>query len=320
MVENTDPLKALPPENAEATRWFLRLNDEEVDENTLDAFDQWCRADERNASAFARLQAIWTATGAMPGLREDRLRERRLDRRGLLRGVSAAVVTGGVLFAGSRLAFGPHPFADARTGHGERRSITLADGSTIEMSTATAVSFEFDKSRRLVRLLDGEACFSVATDPQKRPFTVEAVGGRTTALGTVFSVACRDRGATVSAVQHAVKVAAAGETRTLEEGMSLHYDDRGIGVPATLQSIALAWRSGRLVFLSRPLGEVIAELDRWRAGKTILIGKDLAHRSVTLMVETDDVTSELALLAQVLPVEVTEITPLLTIIRSTREI
>ena len=315
MNDGADPLKCLPPANAEATRWFLRLNDDDVDDATLDAFDQWCRADQQNASAFARLQAIWTATGAMPGLREG-----RLDRRSLLRSVGAAVLAGGALFGSSRLIFGPHPFADAKTGRGERRSMTLADGSTAELSTATALSFEFDASRRLVRLLDGEACFTVADDPQGRPFTVEAAGGQSTALGTVFGVACREGGATVSVVRHAVEVAAGGETRTLKEGMSLHYDDRGVGVPATLQSATLAWRSGRLVFFSRPLGEVVAELDRWRTGKTIITNRDLARRAVTLMVDTDDVTSELSRMAHVLPVEVTVITPLLTIVRPIHQI
>jgi transmembrane sensor len=66
--------------------------------------------------------------------------------------------------------------------------VTLDDGSVVELSPASRLSFhrDFQRAKRTV-FLSGEAIFRVAED-KCRPFTVFARGFSTTVLGTEFRI------------------------------------------------------------------------------------------------------------------------------------
>jgi transmembrane sensor len=191
----------------------------------------------------------------------------------------------------------------------------LPDRSRAELSTATALSVDFSSTRRLVRLLDGEAWFQVAHDPG-RPFILEAAGGKTTAIGTAFAVARQGDGARVSVTEHAVRIVAGSIVRTVSEGQSLRYGTDGEGQVENADPATLAWRSGRLVFVNRPLGEVAAQLDRWTGGHTIVADEALAAHPVTLMTGTQEAGDALVKLAAAVPMRITRLTSLLTIVRT----
>jgi hypothetical protein len=73
------------------------------------------------------------------------------------------------------------------TGTGEHRSIPLADGSTLTMSSRSRLRVRFSSSGRDIELLEGEALFSVAHEAA-RPFRVHTRHAVVEALGTEFSV------------------------------------------------------------------------------------------------------------------------------------
>lgn len=308
----SDPLDRLDQASADATRWFLALHDDPVDTSQRAAFDAWRDADPAHTEAYARLQRLWGASGHLPSLAQS---DTATDRRTVLRGAGGLVLGGAAILAGGRVALGPHPFADYRTGTGERRTVALSDGSVVELSAGTALSPAFDGRERRIRLLDGEAWFKVARDPDGRPFIVESVGGSATALGTAFAVAVEAAGGRVTVTEHAVQVRAAGRSTRVEAGQRCSYGPSGPGRPERSNGAALAWREGRLVFVSRPLGDVVRELDRWRPGKTFITDNTLAARPVTLMIDTRDADQALVRLGASLPMRIIQITPLLTIIR-----
>jgi len=308
-----DPLDQLDPVAAAATRWFVALHEEPGDTGRLAEFERWRDAEPAHAAAYVRLQRLWGASGHLPSLQA---RGKAIGRRALIRSASAATVAGAVLFATGRILLGPHPLADYATGTGERRSVALSDGSRIEMSTRTALAIDFDERRRHIRLLDGEAWFQVARDQRGRPFTVEAAGGTTTALGTAFAVARTDGGGRVTVTEHAVDVAASGKVRRLEAGQTCCYAGSAITPPQPADPATLAWREGQLVFISRPLDEVVATLDRWKPGETVILDRELARHPVTLMIAIGDVSDALRRLGASLPMRISEITPLLTLVRA----
>ena len=277
---------------AEATRWFAILHDEPADGLLRPEFERWRLADERHAAAYARLQRLWGASGHLPALSTA---SAAIDRRGLI--------------------LGAHPFADYRTRAGERSTVVLADGSRMDLSTATMLSVELSERRRRVRLLQGEAWFQVAPDAA-RPFVVEAAGGRTTALGTAFAVALRGRGAEVSVTEHAVRVEAGGDRQTLAEGRGLDYDRGGLGVQREVDMLTLDWREGRLAFIDQPLGEVAAALDRWTGARTVVLDRALAARRVTLTLPTQDAGLGLERLAQATPLRITRLGRALTVLEA----
>ena len=307
-----DPLDRLDPAAGAATRWFVALHADPADTRERAAFEAWRDADPAHAEAYARLQRLWGASGHLPSLAAA---EAGSDRRSVLRGAGALALGGVAVLGAGRLMLGPHPFADHRTGTGERRTVALGDGSIAELSTGTALSIAFDAGERRVRLLDGEAWFRVSRDPAGRPFVVEAAGGTTTALGTAFAVAAEGDGARVTVTEHAVRIAAAGRSASVDAGQSCHYGTAGPSRPDMADAAALAWRQGRLVFVSRPLGEVVRALDRWHPGQTVITDDRLAAQPVTLMIDTGQADQALLRLGASLPMRILQVTPLLTIVR-----
>ena len=160
------------PVMAEATRWFVTLHDDPTDAQARPAFEAWRDADPRHAAAYARLQHLWGASGHLPSLVRPAA---TVGRRAVLQGAVGAGAAVVFVAGAGRLFLGAHPFADHRTGAGERSTVILADGSRIELSTATALATDFSGGRRRIRLLEGEAWFQVTPDPN-RPFVVEAAG------------------------------------------------------------------------------------------------------------------------------------------------
>src|SRR5690606_22582752 len=91
-----------------------------------------------------------------------------------------AVVAIGIGTYGARSDwFAPAPQHYA-TAVGERRTVTLEDGSVLVLNTNTAVEVRFRGNARRLALVRGEAQFDVRPDAQ-RPFTVTADGTAVTA-------------------------------------------------------------------------------------------------------------------------------------------
>ena len=88
---------------------------------------------------------------------------------------------------------------------GERRSITLEDGSTIDLNARSKVRVRFSDRERDVKLLEGQALFSVAHDAS-RPFIVSAGNTAVRAVGTQFDVYRKSHGTTITVVEGRVAV------------------------------------------------------------------------------------------------------------------
>ncbi len=180
---------APPDEERIATEWFFR-RDAGLTAKEEQTFDDWLRADPRHAEAFGQIEATWDAL--------DRVRDRieagppRLAPRrpalsavvGWASGLGLAAALAVTYLSWWRPA---HFSGTASTEIGALRTMTLPDGSMIELNTDSAVSVKFTLSQRRVRLAQGEARFIVAKNPA-RPFVVETGGVAVRAVGTVFDV------------------------------------------------------------------------------------------------------------------------------------
>ena len=167
-------------------------------------------------------------------------------------------------------------------------------------------------------LYRGEAFFKVAAVPG-RPFVVEAEGGSVTALGTAFSVADDADGVLVTVTEHAVRIATAtGRDMRLDAGNQATFTPGGaISPPHAIDpAVALAWREGRLVFVNTRLDRVVDALNRWRSGRLVVMNSALAAQPVTLIVNLTDIDGALSQLQDALPLAVTQVTPLLTLLHA----
>jgi len=288
---------------SEAAAWFARLSQLSITTDALRDFRDWKR-DQTNAAAYAKVEAAWTAAGALskrPVIQAETaeiLRRRpaltpaqaNIKRFGLPAAIIATVIAAGVALA--YLTLPQQPTFTTRVG--EQRLVVLDDGSRVRLNTDSELRVRFGKAERRVVLTRGEAFFE-ATHDAARPFIVEADGASVHAIGTKFDVR-RDGGA--------VRV-------TLLEGM-VHVDDKRTATSAILvpnqqltvsdghvspprpanASEASAWTSGRLTFRSVALDDAIAEVNRYAVHKVILDAPaPLGRQPITGVFDTGDTKS-----------------------------
>lgn len=302
----------------EAARWITERDAELLTPDDEKALTAWLDADPLHAAAYARLSGTWAAMGSASVKTEFRPRAKMLPFRrparprqwmgGALAACLALVVIGTAQDWPTRLR------ADAMTETGERRTVPLADGSIVHLNTGSAITIDYSDGQRIIHLLKGEAAFTVAPDPA-RPFSVDAGEGATTALGTRFIVR-RDGGDTdVTVTEHSVRVVWPIEGATQEqgvvvkEGQTVRYGaGAAIAPQAADLDAASAWTRGRLVFVDRPLGDVVAELNRYHPGYIRIIGADLAKRRFSGVFPLDDTLGVLDAIQQSLGISSTRIT------------
>lgn len=91
---------------------------------------------------------------------------------------------------------------------GERRDVTLADGSRVLLDADSAFKVEFTPQGQRVHLLRGAAFFDVM--PSQTPFVAAAAAGDVRVLGTQFDVRLMDTAALVTLAKGSVPVTAGG--------------------------------------------------------------------------------------------------------------
>ena len=301
----------LDPISQEAVTWFAVMNADAVSAADRAAFRAWLRRDVRHQAAYADIERMWSGASHLPFVKQRRRAGRlAVTRRALGKGALAALIGGGAW-----AVYQQRPFADYRTGTGERRTVTLHDNSTIELAAATALSVDFSAQMRLVTLYHGEAYFA-ATPDTARPFVVEAGAGRTMAAGTAFNIDYVSHDdVRVTAFERPAEIRLGASAMRLEAGSQVTYGRNMIGAPQEVDPASvLAWRDGRLVFVSRPFGEVITSLNRWRDGRLVVMSPTLAVRPVTLIVDVEKSGDILPTLEATLPIRVVNLSPYMTLI------
>ncbi|MBS4047659.1 MAG: DUF4880 domain-containing protein [Alphaproteobacteria bacterium] len=141
----------------------------------------------------------------------------------------------------------------------------------------------------------GETLLADVQPETARPFTVAAGETTAQALGTVYAVARDDRGAAVSVRAGEVLVTAPGQAgQVLQAGQGVMA---GRVQPQSLAPADFAWAENRLVFTDRPLGAVLAELNRYWPGMIWVRDADLAALPVSGSYRLDDPPAVVAALA-----------------------
>lgn len=107
------------------------------------------------------------------------------------------------LFSIDRIASSNGVYA---TAIGKQATIPLADGSVVRLNTNSQIEVEYASGLRNIRLVQGEAHFDVAEDPN-HPFRVYAGQGRIQALGTAFTVYLREQDVDVLVTEGKVEIA-----------------------------------------------------------------------------------------------------------------
>jgi len=255
------------------------------------ALEKHLAANPGKAELHGELAALWDTLGELeePRLEPDEPAAPSWWQRIPYHKIAAALIPClmalGLLLAVGGLGIGKEeadepPFS-LRTAAGERRIISLPDGSAVTLSARSAITIDFSATERRLNLIEGEAIFDVEHDPA-RPFVVEAGGGEVTAIGTTFNIRVAEEGAVVTVIEGRVNVSAGvrrGEARrqldqVAEAGEQIVFGSRQVARAVKVEQSFITpakpvdaprvseWSRGLLRFNGEPLSQVVAEVNR----------------------------------------------------------
>lgn len=309
--------EALDPVVEQAIDWMVRLRSGRVDVRTEDAFQNWLNAAPDHAHTWQQLQSRlgepYDIVRRAPSVLREPLLQPTHGRREVLRGLVGVGLFGGGLWLAARSDSGQALLADLHTGKGERRELTLADGSRLSLNAGSTVDLDFTAGQRLLRLQRGSLAVQVAADPA-RPFVVRTAQGDARALGTRFMVERLGESTRVVVLEHAVRVSlASGEYLDLQQGQSAVLHRARIERLEGDQSFRADWIKGQLSVLDEPLESVIDALRPYRSG-ILRLDPQVRGLRVQGVFPLDDSERALTALAETLPLKVERYGPWLTLI------
>lgn len=302
MPDETPSHRESPDPTDAAARWLAR-RDRGLAPAEQDEYLQWLRDDPRHAAVIARLEKTWQALdrlapewrpahSAQPNpdlLARPGPRPRSIPWHFAVVALGAAAVLAAGVFFLRTPAPTAAPAKPATTAGvnviplSER--LTLPDGSIVELNHGGKIAPEFSPGERRVRLVRGEAHFTVTKNPA-RPFLVEAGTVSVRAVGTAFDVLRAEASVAVLVTEGKVHVERPelATPTPVEKGERAVVDTRTATAapvvtrvtPADIER-ALDWEGVRLAFSDLPLSEVVAEFNL-RNHQQLVIGDAEAGR------------------------------------------
>jgi len=268
----------------QAAEWILRQENPGWSDEEQVALDAWLAQSPHHLAAYWRLKAGWGRAERLAALKPSGMRPARTSaNKGtwpIIRFAAVACVVLSVA-AGGLYSW----FIQERvftTTVGQRASISLSDGSRVELNTNSAIGVRMGFWQRTVSLKHGEAFFDVHHDAS-RPFSVFAAGHRIVDLGTQFTVQTSGDRLKVTLVQGLARLETVSAT-IQHHATDLMPGDVAVATPNSISvakvsenAIAegLSWRRGKLVFNNATLAEAAAEFNRYNRTK-LAIEADVA--------------------------------------------
>ena len=272
---------------AEALQWLSRRVDPGWSDADQAELDRWLQQGFAQRAAYWRLEEAWERAGRMAALGPISVESARRWHHGLR--WPAAAASAAVLVIGTFQLL-PRASAPEQAGRiiatrvGGHQVVPLADGSTIELNTATLLRAKVSSERREIWLERGEAYFNVVHS-KSVPFIVHAGEKMIAVLGTRFSV--RRDGDLVTVVVQSGRVrvtdasadgnplASPTEAYVGAGSVAVSRPDETLVTQSSPRNVGidLAWREGDLVFRNSTLAAAAAEFNRYNDRKVVVSGK-----------------------------------------------
>ncbi|MCX7056959.1 MAG: FecR domain-containing protein [Proteobacteria bacterium] len=327
-----------------ATAWVTWLERHPDDDAARAACTAWRNQAVQHDEAYRRAERTWRALGEVahhPVLAAWRESARTPRARRLPWAVAAAAAGVAVLIAGYGWLNGrtdsgssarvqiaaptgrdvrePSEYRTATTRLGERQHLVLDDGTAVTLNTASRVEVDYRGRYRRVHLLQGEALFQVAKNPN-RPFVVTAGNRQVVALGTSFGIRLDGGAVQVTLLEGRVAVAparapvdmgaTAPDSVVLKPGQQLREtDSERPAVLAVDAERALSWQDGWIAFDNDKLSDAVQELSRYTRDRIVFDDPRFAALRVSGTIRTGHLEDLIDAVAHVYPLAVERISP-----------
>ncbi|ARN73822.1 FecR family protein [Oceanicoccus sagamiensis] len=310
MDNNVINLEERASVQAQASAWLAKLDGGDPSEKDLQDFRHWVKQSPAHITAFEDVAKAWgdlNILAHLPVLNQQRRAHAGSTMPGghgsaaamVWRPLSAywalAATVCIVLILGwqSSGLFGPAN--SYTTAVGEQKTVSLPDGSVLQLNTQSRVDISYSEQARAIYLHQGEAHFEVVKDPA-RPFDVYVATSRVRAIGTAFSVALAPAGGDIdvlvaegvveiepeliapitaeASAAPAAPATPAGKAQRLKAGEAATLNQAAVQQIETVAAAELrrrlSWQQGLLVFSGEPLQQVLVEISRYTDTRIIL--------------------------------------------------
>jgi len=255
----------------------------EINEDAKQSLAEWRKLSNENENEYQEAITSWNAAGPAEKINyPDAVFEwsqltKKIDRKSRIlnfnrmvtqgykrKWMAAAVVILCVLSGAAwKFVFSP---VTLTTPAGMRSSWVLPDGSSVALNAGSRLirSRRFGSDVRRVKL-EGEGYFQVTHSG--KPFIVETDNARIRVLGTRFHVRSRNSTTRLIVTQGKVSFARQGSNsapQILTAGqLSVCRSDSEPGPISQIEPAeVVGWQEGKLIFISMPLSEILAEISR----------------------------------------------------------
>lgn len=321
----------------EAAEWVVLIDSSDLDGPAAAQFRDWLATSPDHRRAFQNASRVWSDLDQLSRLRRhpeirallataeneaaalpagrDRAgaagigRHRAgLDRRAVLAGVGVGAIA---LGAGGYLLAGAANAQTFETGIGERREVTLVDGTKISLNADTRVEAHVNGRSRGARVTRGEALFTIASNTGAGAFEISAPGAGVEAHRGEVLVKVLTNGVRISLMSDAARayqrgLFVASAQVQLSARSELEFGDGAFNiaeVDAPLLAQRTLWREGRLAFDNTPLEEAVADVARQTGARFVFEDSALDERRIGGVIDARDLDGFLAMLRQNLAIE-----------------
>jgi len=282
----------------EAAAWLMRVQSDAATDQDWAALTSWLAGSQARHVAFEEAERLWAdvsdvAPELSEGLEEAAAKVvslRRRPRRWLAIGALAAAAAS-LLIAPLAWRSAQGPEVLYRTGVGQTQAIALSDGSRIQLDSGSTLKVRLGWRARRLELAQGEATFDVAHDA-RRPFKVRVGEDEVKVVGTRFNISHYDRRLVVTVSRGVVEVRqdsrGAAPVARLTAGDELRHTEGAVTTLARVDpAAAFAWTEGRLDCRDKPVGEIVAYLNR-RYEVPVQVSPAVAQRRFTGVLQLED--------------------------------
>ncbi|MGL6246287.1 FecR domain-containing protein [Pseudomonas sp.] len=283
-----------------AAQWLALMESGTANERDRAELQSWRESHSSHEQAWQKAQLLRQRFADLPSaLAMASLDRQQPSRRTVLKRAVGAVALVPAAWLISRQLPLDVWRADLRTATGEGKKVQLADGSSLQLNTASAV--DIDLSNRLLKLVEGEIALKV---PGTSPLTIQTHFGQVVVSQSEVCVRQWQTGCRVSVLNGAVQLQPLhGPVFSLRAGQQVSLQAAGAGAVESFDVLAPGWRDGVLMAQNQPLGDFLRELSTYRPG-VLRWEPELESLRVTGSFRLEDTDRILALLAASLPLEV----------------
>lgn len=271
----------------QALDWWVKTSDVDVEPGLVTARDRWLAASSEHRLAWrAALEIVDLGDGAarlekalkLPAPKEESAAARtpRPTRTGRAWAWAACVplLLGLALFLWRDPGWIIRLTSDYSVAAGAGQSFRLGDGSNLFVDGDSALDVRMERGVRRVDLKRGRAWFDVVHDG--RPFEVRSGAIVVRVLGTQFVLEREGGRVSIAVARGAVAVSnGQGRRHELLAGQRLlaEPDEMSAAVPFD-SGVDFAWTKGLSVFDRADIDDVVKELERIRAGRVLVVGRE----------------------------------------------